>query len=70
MISDVVMGTMNGIQFAIYLAENHPKRKVMLISGNAQTPSLMTDSIEITYRFQLFAKPVHPAKVLEFLAKV
>ena len=69
-ITDVVMGQMNGIQLAERLAETLPNCKALLISGHAATSDLLG---ELTgsgdYRFPILAKPVHPELILDFIAR-
>jgi DNA-binding NtrC family response regulator len=67
-ITDVNMGPMNGIELAMHLAQTQPECKVLLISGNAAVLSLMGDEGGSDFRFPILPKPIHPAKLLEFLA--
>jgi DNA-binding NtrC family response regulator len=67
-ISDVVMGTMDGVALAIYLAQALPSCRVLLISGNPATEQLMDESKRIGHEFPLLAKPCHPDGIFEFLA--
>ena len=64
--TDVVMGSMNGIQLAQHLAESLADCKVVLMSGHILGPSLL-DELQ-TDQFTVFTKPVHPKKLLDFLA--
>lgn len=66
-ITDVIMGPMNGIELAIHLARTQPACKVLLISGNASTLSLLDDEVVRNFQFPIFAKPVHPTRLLEYL---
>jgi len=59
-ISDVIMGPMNGIELAIRLAQSAPECKVLLVSGNVLTASLLLDSEAGGYEFPLLPKPAHP----------
>jgi len=65
-LTDVVMGRMNGIQLALQLAESLPDCKVVLMSGHILGPSLLGELG--TEQFTVFTKPVHPKKLLDFLA--
>jgi DNA-binding NtrC family response regulator len=69
-ITDVVMGPMNGIQLAIRLAETMPECNVLLLSGNALTEYLLRNSNGGAYGFPLLAKPAHPNEILHFLAAI
>lgn len=66
-ISDVVMGTMNGIDLAIYVGQVLPSCKVILMSGNLITGDLMTASEKLGHHFTILAKPFMPETLLEFL---
>lgn len=70
LISDVVMNGMNGIQLAVRLAERLPDCKVLLISGHAHISSLMEESETNGHNFPILAKPVHPKRILQFLAAI
>ncbi len=66
-ISDVIMGTMNGVALANYLAQALPSCKVLLISGNLDAAEIMNESNKPEPAFPLLAKPVHPDNIFEFL---
>ncbi len=66
-ISDVIMGTMDGVALAGYLAQMLPSCKVLLISGNLDAAELMNESNAPAKAFPLLAKPVHPDNIFEFL---
>ncbi len=63
-ISDVVMGAMNGIEFAMALAARDPACKVILLSGQATTEDLIRDARQRGCSFELIAKPIHPKHLL------
>ena len=67
-ITDVVMGGLNGIQLAQRLQETLPDCKVVLISGNANTSALLQDWPEIDFPFPILSKPIHPQKILDLVA--
>ena len=66
-ISDVIMGKMDGIALALYLGQALPACKVLLISGNIATEQLLSDSKKLGHEFPILAKPFHPDSVFEFL---
>ena len=67
LISDVIMGPMDGVALAIYLGQALPSCKVLLISGNLATGKIMEDSKELGHDFPILAKPFHPDRIFEFL---
>jgi DNA-binding NtrC family response regulator len=67
-ITDVVMGPMDGVALAIYLAQALPACKVLLISGNMATERLIDEAQKLGHEFPIFAKPVHPNDIFEFLS--
>lgn len=67
-ISDVVMGQMNGFALAAHIAAHHPGCKVILVSGQPQTSTLLRDSEVAGHSFQVLAKPVHPQVILDLVA--
>ena len=68
LITDVVMGTMSGIEAAIRILRNRPDCKVILSSGESKTVNLLRESEEQGYHFEILPKPVPPAILLDRLA--
>jgi len=68
-IADVVMGKMDGVSLATYLAQALPSCKVLLISGNIATSELLDESRKLGHNFPILAKPFHPECVFEFLSQ-
>jgi CheY-like chemotaxis protein len=66
-IADVIMGKMDGVALAIYLAQSLPSCKVLLISGNLATEQLIEDSKKLGHDFPIMPKPIHPDSIFEFL---
>lgn len=67
LLSDVSMPVMNGVELAIALRTMHPGIKVLLISGQAGISDLLRDGEKRGFHFDLFAKPIHPLKVIDLL---
>ncbi len=68
-ITDVILGSVSGVQLARHLVTKFPQCKVLIISGHAEMCARLLDSKVFNDRFTLFAKPVDPQKILDFLAK-
>jgi DNA-binding NtrC family response regulator len=66
-IADVILGKLDGVALAAYLAEVLPSCRVILISGNPGAAELLNKSNEPGRGFPLLAKPVHPDHIFEFL---
>ena len=66
-ISDVVMGPMDGASLAIYLSQALPDCKVLLMSGNPDTIDLLNSAKNQGHDFPILAKPTPPNEILEFL---
>jgi DNA-binding NtrC family response regulator len=64
-IADVVMGKMDGVTLAIYLAQALPSCKVILMSGNMATEQLIDNSKKLGHDFPLLAKPFPPDSMFE-----
>jgi CheY-like chemotaxis protein len=69
-ISDVVMPNRNGIEMAILIADNLPKIKILLISGQAVTKEFLKQAHERGYDFSCLAKPVHPTDLLQKVSEI
>ena len=67
-ISDVVMPGINGIEMAIQIKQRYPSCQILLFSGLAATADLLEKARCQGYHFELLAKPVHPADLLEKVA--
>lgn len=68
LISDVVMGEMNGIELALRVSVLLPGCRVILISGNAATADLLHGAEAHGYHLEMLVKPVHPRVLLQCLA--
>jgi DNA-binding response OmpR family regulator len=64
LISDVIMGGLNGIDAAIKIRELLPGIKILLFSGQAATADLLEKARAQGYEFEILAKPVHPQDLL------
>jgi DNA-binding NtrC family response regulator len=62
LITDVIMGGMNGIETASRIQEAFPHCKIILFSGHAATTNLLHDSD--SNRLEILCKPVHPMALL------
>ncbi len=68
-ISDVIMGDMNGIDAAIRIRELLPRCKILLFSGQAATADLLEKARKEGHEFEILAKPVHPQDLLAKLKR-
>ncbi len=64
LISDVIMGGMNGIDAAIKIREILPQIKILLFSGQAATADLLEKARAQGNEFEILAKPMHPQDLL------
>jgi CheY-like chemotaxis protein len=64
LISDVIMGGLNGIDAAIRIREILPQIKILLFSGQAATADLLEKARVQGHEFEILAKPVHPQDLL------
>ncbi|WP_239461411.1 response regulator [Occallatibacter savannae] len=70
LITDVVMTGMTGIETALEIWKILPKCKVMLVSGHQGTADLLKAAQERGHDFEIFAKPVYPALIIEKLRAI
>lgn len=68
LLSDVVLGDMNGIDTAIRIRELCPACQMLLMSGNAMTSELLHDARLRGHDFEILVKPFHPIELLSRLA--
>jgi len=64
-IVDVMLPLMNGIDFSIVLKANYPACSIMLFSGQPDTGALLEEALKKGHRFEVLAKPLHPAFLLD-----
>jgi CheY-like chemotaxis protein len=69
LITDVVMGKMNGIEAANLIHGQLPDCRIILFSGNAATFDLLRKSRNEGQEFEMMTKPMHPAALLEQLTQ-
>lgn len=64
-LSDIIMGEMNGLEAAILIAEALPRCRILLFSGQPATADLLREAKLRGHGFEVMAKPVHPSVILE-----
>lgn len=64
-IVDVILPQMNGLDLALVLKANHPASRALLFSGEEITSELVARAARDGNYFEVIAKPVHPAYMLE-----
>jgi DNA-binding NtrC family response regulator len=67
-VSDVVMGPVSGIELTNHIREHYPSCRVLLFSGYASTKAFTETLLTRGSSVQFLPKPVHPNRILEFLA--
>jgi CheY-like chemotaxis protein len=68
LITDVMMGGISGIEAAVRILRNRPACKIILFSDQSTTVNLVQEAEARGYHFEILAKPVHPAILLDRLA--
>jgi CheY-like chemotaxis protein len=69
-LSDVMMGAMNGVEAAIEILRTLPKCKVLFISGNAGYPELLGNARAKGFNFEVLAKPIPPPELLAKISQI
>jgi CheY-like chemotaxis protein len=69
-VSDVMMGKMNGIDAAIEILRTLPSCKVLLVSGNAGYGDLLENARANGFDFEILLKPVPPPELLARIAQI
>ncbi len=64
-LSDIIMGELNGLEAAILIAEAVPECNILLFSGQPATADLLLQARNNGHSFNVLAKPVHPTVILE-----
>jgi DNA-binding response OmpR family regulator len=67
---DVMLPRMNGIDFGIALKANYPRCVILLFSGHPGTSALLEGARDKGYHFDILAKPLHPAFILDTVSSL
>lgn len=70
LLSDVLMPRMNGVELALAVHRMQPGTKILLFSGQAGITEILEAGQKSGLAFELLAKPIHPAKLLEHLKRI
>jgi DNA-binding NtrC family response regulator len=70
LLSDVVMPGLSGVDLALAVRQTIPKCQILLFSGQAATMDLLGAARDAGQTFTILAKPLHPTKLLAWVAKV
>lgn len=64
-LTDIIMGQMNGLEAAKLIADALPHCNILLFSGQPATADLLMQARKNGRTFEVMAKPVHPDVILE-----
>jgi DNA-binding NtrC family response regulator len=70
LLSDVVMPGLSGVDLALAVRQMIPGCKILLFSGQAGTIDLLAAARAAGQTFTVLAKPLHPTKLLAWIAKL
>jgi DNA-binding NtrC family response regulator len=70
LISDVAMPDLSGVDLAIQMTAQHPRCKILLFSGQADTMDLLKRARQQGHSFRLLVKPVFPTELLAEIGKI
>ncbi len=70
LLSDVVMPGSSGVDLALAVHQMSPRCKILLFSGQAATMDLLGAYRNAGQTFTILAKPLHPTKLLAWVAKL
>lgn len=69
-LSDVVMGAMNGIEAAMEILHSLPSCKVLFISGNAGYRDALGNARAKGFNFEILEKPITPPELLKKISQI
>ena len=69
-LSDVMMGAMNGIEAAMVILDSLPRCKVLFVSGIATHRDLLVNARAKGFNFEVLQKPVPPVELLARISEV
>lgn len=64
-LTDIIMGQLNGLEAAMLIADALPHCNILLFSGQPATADLLIQASRNGRNFEVMAKPVHPDVILE-----
>jgi len=67
---DVLLPEMNGVDLAIRIRAEYPGIRVTLFSGHTATAELLEAARQQGHEFNILAKPVHPADLLDLASNL
>ncbi|MGH9572129.1 MAG: response regulator [Candidatus Acidiferrales bacterium] len=68
-LSDVILPGVNGIEVGMQISALFPKCRVILFSGQAATLDLLKDARRRGHDFEILAKPIKPAALLDVIRR-
>jgi CheY-like chemotaxis protein len=69
-LSDIMMGAMNGVEAAIEILRTLPKCRVLFISGNAGYRDLLKEARAEGFNFEVLEKPIPPPQLLAKISQI
>ena len=69
-LSDVLMPRMSGVDLGIQLRSLFPDARIILLSGQASTSTMIQRAEADGHQFMLFPKPIHPDDLIARLRKL
>jgi CheY-like chemotaxis protein len=66
-LSDVLMGQVDGVEAAIQISRLCPETRIVLFSGQAATLEILSRAKDRGYTFELLPKPIHPTQLIRHL---
>jgi CheY-like chemotaxis protein len=64
-ITDIIMGAMNGIEAAHLISKMLPDCRILLFSGQPAVADLLLQANDCGYGFEVLPKPIHPDVILQ-----
>ena len=67
LVTDLLMAPMNGIDAAILVRQTLPSCRVVLLSGQPTATDFLDQARQLSYDFEIFAKPLPPSQLIAHL---
>jgi CheY-like chemotaxis protein len=69
-LSDVMMGAMNGVEAGMEILRTVPQCKMLFISGNADYQDFFEKATEAGFNFEILEKPIPPPELLGRISQI